>query len=643
MRLKTLSQQAAAEIGREAAKFPDRRSALLSALYVAQREVGYVSEDAMEDVALLLGLTPVQVYDVATFYTLFHLKPVGKFVIQLCRTLSCALVGYESIFPHLKERLGIGIGETTSDGLFTLKTVECLAACGTAPAMQINDDYYENLTVKKIDRILADLKAKGRSALVSGRLRVPAEGSCPASGNGAQPLSPRGFPQQTTPGGVQFEKILLANMETPGYDGSLEAYRRRGGYESLKKAFAMTPEAVTEEIKKSGLRGRGGAGFPTGLKWSFIPKNHPGPKYLCCNADESEPGTFKDRQLLENDPHQMVEGMIIASYAIGAPLSYIYLRGEFAMGARIIQKAIEEAYAAGYLGKNILGSGFDHEILLYRGAGAYICGEETALLESIEGKRGKPRTKPPFPATHGLYGKPTVVNNVETLANVPYIVKHGGEWYASYGSGKSRGTRVVCVSGHVKRPGNYEIPMGITFRELIYGYAGGMIREDRALKAFIPGGASAAFFIPEQLDIQMDFEQVAAAGSILGSGGVTIMDDRTCMVWAAANLLQFFEHESCGKCTPCREGSGWLLNILRRIDAGEAGPEEIDLLVSLSRRIEGKTVCAFGDAEVAPVLSTIKHFRGEYERHIAEGRCPFRPNVLVSIGEAAPAGVQVAR
>ncbi len=428
-----------------------------------------------------------------------------------------------------------------------------------------------------------------------------------------------------------YEKILLKNMEQPGYTGSLSDYRKTGGYMALEKVLkGIAPAEVIDTIKRSGLRGRGGAGFPTGVKWSFIPKDHPGPKYLCCNADESEPGTFKDRQLIENDPHQMLEGITIACYAIGAQTAYVYIRGEFFLGAKIIQGAIDELYQAQLLGKKILGSNFNLDIYVHRGAGAYICGEETALLESIEGKRGKPRTKPPFPATHGLYQKPTVVNNVETLSNVPHIINRGPEWFAAIGTAKSTGTRIFSVSGPVNRPGNYEVPLGITFREMIEEHAGGM-KEGKRLKAIIPGGASASFFTSEHLDVKMDFESVAAAGSMLGSGGVTVMDDETCMVAATLNLLEFFHHESCGKCTPCREGSAWLLQILRRIEGGEGRREDLAQLEQLSHRIEGMTICAFGDAEVAPILSTLKHFRAEYEAHIDEKHCPFRPNLALAM------------
>ena len=422
------------------------------------------------------------------------------------------------------------------------------------------------------------------------------------------------------------EPLLLKNMSQPGYRGSLTEYERAGGYQALKKVLGkIAPADITEMVKKSGLRGRGGAGFPTGVKWTFIPKDHPGPRYLVCNADESEPGTFKDRQLMERDPHQMIEGMILAAYAIGVRTAYIYIRGEFALGAKILERALAEAYQAGYLGADILGSGFALDLYVHRGAGAYICGEETALLESLEGKRGLPRIKPPFPATHGLFQKPTVVNNVETLSNIPHIVNRGPEWFAAIGNPpKSSGTRIFCMSGHVKRPGNYEVPMGITFREMIYDIAGGM-RGEKPLKAFIPGGASAAFLMPRHLDVKLDFESVAQAGSMLGSGGVTVMEEGTCMVWAAENLLHFFNHESCGKCTPCREGSSWLLQILRRIDHGKGKMDDLATLLRLCGNIAGRTVCAFGDAEIAPITSTLQYFREEYEAHIREQRCPFRP------------------
>jgi len=416
-----------------------------------------------------------------------------------------------------------------------------------------------------------------------------------------------------------FEKILTKNMSTSGYGGSLQEYEAAGGYQALRKVLAGVPQPdIVEMVKKSGLRGRGGAGFPTGVKWGFLPKDHPGPKYLCCNADESEPGTFKDRQLMERDPHQVLEGMAITCYAIGAQNGYIYIRGEFRLGARVLERAIKEAEQAGHLGENVYGSGVAIHIYVHAGAGAYICGEETALLESLEGKRGKPRTKPPFPATHGLYQKPTVVNNVETLANIPHIVNRGPDWFAAIGvPPKSTGTRVFCLSGHVKNPGNFELPVNATFRDLIMDLGGGM-RSDKPLKAFIPGGASAPFLTPDHLDIQMDFESVAMAGSMSGSGGVTVMEEGTSMVWAALRLMEFFYHESCGKCTPCREGSSWIVQILQRIQNNQGRREDLDTLTEICANIGGRTVCAFGDAEIAPVQSTLKYWRHEYEALIEE-------------------------
>jgi NADH-quinone oxidoreductase subunit F len=416
-----------------------------------------------------------------------------------------------------------------------------------------------------------------------------------------------------------FEKILTKNMSNPAYTGSLQDYEAVGGYQALKKVLAGVPQNdIVEMVKKSGLRGRGGAGFPTGVKWSFLPKDHPGPKYLCCNADESEPGTFKDRQLMERDPHQVLEGMAITCYAIGAQVGYIYIRGEFRFGAKVLEKAIEEAKQAGHLGANVYGSGVTINLYVHAGAGAYICGEETALLESLEGKRGKPRIKPPFPATHGLYQKPTVVNNVETLANIPHIVNRGPEWFAAIGvPPKSTGTRLFCLSGHVKNPGNYELPVNATFRDLIEELGGGM-RSDKPMKAFIPGGASAPFLTPAHIDVAMDFESVAMAGSMSGSGGVTVMEEGTSMVWAALRLMEFFYHESCGKCTPCREGSSWIVQILQRIQNKQGRPKDLDTLTEICLNIGGRTVCAFGDAEIAPVQSTLKYWRDEYETLIAE-------------------------
>jgi NADH-quinone oxidoreductase subunit F len=403
---------------------------------------------------------------------------------------------------------------------------------------------------------------------------------------------------------------------------TLDFFLKNQGYEGLRKALGMKPNDVIETVKASGLRGRGGAGFPTGLKWQFVLKDTPLPKYICCNADESEPGTFKDHVLMERNPHLLFEGCLIGCWAIGAKVAYIYIRGEFYHVQKILEAELAKAYAQGYVGRNILGSGFDCDIVIHRGAGAYEAGEETALIESLEGKRAQPRIKPPFPAVAGLYNCPTAVNNVETLCNLPAILMNGAEWFASLGPEKNGGPKLFCVSGHVKRPGVFEASMNIPLRELIFGemYAGGM-RDGRQLKAVIPGGSSVPILLPDQLDIPASFDGVAKAGSMLGSAGIIVMDETTCMVWVAKNLLHFYKHESCGKCTPCREGGDWLYKILTRIEAGEGEMSDIDLLLSVGGNIAGKTLCAFGDAAATPALTTVKNFRGEFEAHVREGRC----------------------
>jgi NADH-quinone oxidoreductase subunit F len=416
-----------------------------------------------------------------------------------------------------------------------------------------------------------------------------------------------------------MDPVLISHVREPHAE-TLDAYVRRGGYEGLRKAIGLPPAQIIDMVKSSGLRGRGGAGFPAGMKWQFVPKDSPKPKYLCCNADESEPGTFKDHVLMERNPHLLFEGCLIACYAIGAKVAYIYIRGEFRHVMRVLEAQIEAARAAGFLGKNILGSGFDCEIHVHPGAGAYEAGEESALLESLEGKRAQPRLRPPFPAVVGLYGCPTIINNVETLCNVPLILTKGPEWFAALGPEKNGGPKLYCISGHVEKPGVYEASMNVTMRELIYGFAGG-IRGGRALKAIIPGGSSTPVILPDQLDAQASFDGLVKAGSMLGSAAIIVMDDTTCMVWAAENLLHFYRHESCGKCTPCREGTDWMLKILHRIERGEGSMRDIDLLNDVASNINGKTLCPFGDAAVAPVLSTIQHFRAEYEAHVREGRC----------------------
>ena len=418
---------------------------------------------------------------------------------------------------------------------------------------------------------------------------------------------------------LQETKVITARFDG---DASLEAYLASGGYEGLRKALAMSPTDVIERVKTSGLRGRGGAGFPTGVKWGFIPRDVR-PSYLVCNADEGEPGTFKDRELMERDPHQLIEGMAIGAYAIGCTQMYIYVRGEFAYPARVLERAAREAYEKNYLGRNIFGTDFDLDLIIHRGAGAYICGEETALLESLEGRRGQPRLRPPFPATHGLYGKPTVVNNVETFACVPHIMVKGPEWFRGLGTEKSPGTKMFCVSGDVERPGNFEVPFSTPARDLIEGFAGG-VKGGKKLKAFTPGGASSTpFFGPDKLDVNMDWESVQAAGSLLGTGAMIVFAEDACMVRAALRYTDFYAHESCGKCTPCREGTFWISATLRRFEAGQGRQEDLDIMVDVAGNIGGRSFCALGDFATAPVTSTVKLWRDEYMAHISKKGCPF--------------------
>ncbi len=424
------------------------------------------------------------------------------------------------------------------------------------------------------------------------------------------------------------KKILLEHINVPGIE-TFEVYRKMGGYKSVEKALkTMTPDEVTEEVKKSGLRGRGGAGFPAGMKWSFLAKNTGKPSYLVCNADESEPGTFKDRYLMEHTPHTLIEGMITASYALGANTSYIYMRGEFAWIFPILEKAIDEAYANGFLGKNILGTDYCLDLYVQPGGGAYICGEETALLESLEGKRGNPRIKPPFPAVAGLYGCPTVVNNVETIADVPWIVNNGGDAFAQIGIGRSTGTKLISASGHINKPGVYEIELGLPVEEFIFSdeYLGG-IKGGKKMKAVIAGGSSVPI-LPAELILKtangeprlMTYESLAdggfATGTMLGSGGFIVMDENTCIVRNTWTFAQFYHHESCGQCSPCREGTGWMEKVLHRIENGHGHMHDIDLLVDIARKIEGNTICPLGDAAAWPVAAAIRHFRHEFEYHV---------------------------
>jgi NADH-quinone oxidoreductase subunit F len=411
--------------------------------------------------------------------------------------------------------------------------------------------------------------------------------------------------------------LLFEDIDEPGLC-TLEVYERRGGYESLRKALAMTPEDVLSELEASGLRGRGGAGFGMGTKVSFLPKGSMD-KYLVCNADESEPGTFKDRELMQKTPHTLIEGLVIAAYAGGINCSFIYIRGEYQQQADLLDAALAEARAAGYVGANILDSGHSLSLVVHRGAGAYICGEETGLLDSLEGKRGNPRLKPPFPANQGLYQGPTLINNVETLCTVPAIIRMGGEQYAKLGVERSTGTKLVSVSGHVKRPGNYEIELGIPAREIIYGLAGGP-QDGRRVKCWFPGGSSSPVLTAEDLDIPYDFDSLAKARTMLGSGAIIVVDDSTRILDVALKVAKFYRHESCGKCTPCREGTNWTVKMLERIELGEATPMDLEIMASVQEHIIGNCLCVLGDAMAMPIGSMIAKFKDEFEAHIESAR-----------------------
>ncbi|HLI62375.1 MAG TPA: NADH-quinone oxidoreductase subunit NuoF [Terriglobales bacterium] len=403
---------------------------------------------------------------------------------------------------------------------------------------------------------------------------------------------------------------------------NLDRYLELDGYKALQKALAMGPDAIINEVKASNLRGRGGAGFPTGMKWSFVPKQSPKPKYVLCNGDESEPGTCKDRLIFEHDPHSVIEGVMIASLAVGAKVGYIYLRGEYRYLIQIMEKAVADAYARGFIGKNIFGSGVDLDIFVHSGAGAYEVGEESALMESLEGKRGVPRIRPPFPAVVGLWGGPTVINNAESLASVPHIILGGGEWFASLGTPRNGGTRLFCLSGELERPGVYELPMGYNLKKMIYDVAGGLVK-GKKLKGVVPGGSSVPILTADEIDVAMDFDSMMKAGSMLGSGGVIVIDDQMCIVKFALRVTQFYQHESCGWCIPCREGTDWMKKTLVRFHSGGGVMKDIDNLKYLAENMLGRTFCPLGDAAAMPIISYVQKFRREFEDHLNGRPCPY--------------------
>jgi NADH-quinone oxidoreductase subunit F len=620
-----------------------KRSASLPLLHLWQEHFGHVSDEAIEWIANRLELQPINVLELVTFYPMFRREPAGKKHIRVCRTLSCSMAGSYELRDRIAKEAGIDINTwkeefyghshgdpgkskdpakcsthathnyghgnpvaVSADGQYSIEFVECLASCGSAPVAMVDNLFKEEI---RLDQ------AKSLLSLGKSDATLPKD----------RPVHSR------------EHRMVFKNIDRKDWKNDLETYLTDGGYEELRKALGMKPEDIIDQVKKSGLRGRGGAGFPCGMKWGFINRNSGKPTYLICNADESEPGTFKDRYIIHQDPHQLIEGMIISCFAVGAKLAYLYIRGEFPEGAQILEKALAEARSKGFLGKDILGSGFDCEIYVHRGAGAYICGEETGLIESLEGKRAYPRIKPPyFPAVLGLYQCPTIVNNVETLCHVKHIIRMGGEEYAKIGKPNNTGTRILCVSGDVQKPGYFEVAVGsVTLGELINDLCGGL-KPGRKLKAVIPGGSSAKVLKAGEVykvkdaeikleDLPMDFDTLAAAGSMAGSGGVIVMDDSRDMVEILNNINEFYAHESCGQCTPCREGAQWMKKITDRIVAGGGVEQDPDTLKNVADNIAGKTICAFGEACSWPTQSFVSKFRNEFTQRATKATPPPMP------------------
>jgi len=601
----------------------EKRSAALPLLHLWQEHFNFINDDAVTWIAAKLGLQPINILELVTFYPMLREKCAGKTHIRVCRTLSCAMAGSYQVMENFCAATGIqrktaGDGihapiSVSADGNLSIEFVECLASCGTAPVCMVNDKLHENVDPNSV----VDLSENRESRIVNRPEPHPLE-----------------------------HRIIFKNIGRKNWKTDIKTYLDDGGYDDLRKAIKMSRTDIVNEVKTSGLRGRGGAGFPCGVKWSFIKPDEKKPVYLICNADESEPGTFKDRYIIHEDPHQLLEGIAISCFALSARTAYIYIRGEFPEGAKILERAIEEAHEHNFLGRNILGSGFDVDVYIHRGAGAYICGEETGLIESLEGKRAYPRIKPPyFPAVLGLYMCPTIVNNVETLCAVKHIIAMGGAKYAQLGRPNNTGTRIVCVSGDVERPGYFEIEVGkVTMGQLIYEMAGG-IKWGRRLKAVIPGGSSAKVLRADERfklkqkqpdgstieadlsidELPMDFDSLAAAGSMAGSGGVIVLDDSRDMVWVLNNINEFYAHESCGQCTPCREGSLWMKKITERMLDGGGVTEDPRTLKTIGDNIAGRTICAFGEACAWPTQSFVEKFPEEFARHARKSIPPPLP------------------
>ena len=558
---------------------------LIQVLRDIHQKQTYITTEQLQEIAQNLKLPLSKLYSTITFYTLFSPKPRGNYIIRVCTSTPCHMKGSQDLLDYLKQKLKIKDGETTTDNLFTLETTSCLGLCSFAPAMMINNKIYGDLTKEKVDQIINDYQ-KGKEK-ESDYLKVN--------------ILDKG------------KEIILKNYGVIDPE-SIEEYKAKGGYDALSKAITkMTPTKVIEEVKNSKLLGRGGAAFPTGLKWEFTFRAQEKPKYIICNADEGEPGTFKDRLLLEGDPFRIIEAMAIAGYAVGAEYGYIYIRGEYEISIKRIETAINKARENNLLGKNILGSNFSFDIKVREGAGAYICGDETALMESIEGKRGIPRLKPPYPPTSGLWGKPTVINNVETLANIPDIILNGADWYNKIGLAESTGTKIFAILGDVKNSGAVEIPLGTNLKEVIYEIGGGIIGEKK-LKMVQLGGPSGSTLTADMIDIALDYKILAQAGLTLGSGVVLVLNEDRCIVDAVKSMFRFFRHESCGKCTPCREGTRYIYEILDKISLGKGKVDDLETLKLLGENMKDASFCPLGQSAPNSLLDTIKLFPEEYSK-----------------------------
>ncbi len=567
--MKTITQE---QVNRIAEKYPKRGSAVLPVLQALQEENGgYLDAETLGAATGTMRMSRSRMFGIASYYSMLNTKPVGKYHLQVDTCVPGFLHGADEILAYLCHVLGIAVGDTTEDGMFTLSTVQDLASCATGPVIMVNNRYFENMTKAKVDDLIDNLK-RGE------------------------------WPQNDPSMTVRSECGILLNDRSQPDCRTLPFYKQRGGYDALAKAISMQPEAVIAEVKDAQIRGRGGAGFPAGTKWTFLPKNDPRPVYLICNADEGEPGTFKDRQILEFNPHLVIEGIAISAYAIGAAQAFIYIRGEFAWIADILETAIEEAKADGQLSHV--------DIVVHRGAGSYVCGDETAQIESLEGKRGNPRSKPPFPASFGLYGCPTVVNNVETLANVPYVIRHGAQAFKQIGTPNNFGPRIFGVSGHVNQPGVFEFPLG-TPLQTILAAAGGV---KGVLKGVIVGGLSVPILTATEAEgLRLDYDSCQKAGTSLGSGGIIVVNETVSIPELALRTIEFYHHESCGQCVPCREGSYVIESKMRGLVEGRGKMADIDLIIQLCRTIPGLTICPTGEAFSLPILAMVTKFRSEFE------------------------------